>query len=108
MKRVSTAVAAASLLLAGAGAVAAQQIDPICAAQAAAARVATTHNVIYDSGNNICVATLLGSPMFGTPGFAGVGAGTGAGAAGALGSAGGVLAASVALVVIGVAVTGGT
>lgn len=93
MKSVTTVMASAALLMAGAGTAAAQQIDERCENQARQANVAATHNVVYDEEDNVCVATLIGRPMFGAPGFvAGGGVAAGTGAAGALGAAGGVLA----------------
>ena len=65
-----TFVTATALLVASVSIASAQTIDDECERAAQNAGVATTHNVIFDSENNVCVATLLGRPMFGTPGYA--------------------------------------
>lgn len=91
--RITAAVAAAAVI-AGASAVSAQEIDDECRNQAEQAGVATTHNVKYSEEDNVCFATLIGRPMFGTPGFV-PGAPAAPGLAGI--GAGGVLAGAAAI-----------
>lgn len=113
MTRFLTTGAAAAFLVAAGSMASAQTISPECVTSAANAGLDASHNVIFDPERTACIATPLGDPMFGTPGFvaggtaAGVGAGVGAGVAG-LGTAGGVLAAAGLVTVVAVASTGGT
>jgi hypothetical protein len=57
MKNAMISAGVSVFVLAIAGVANAQQIAPQCAAQAASAGIATTHDVVYNAADNTCVAT---------------------------------------------------
>lgn len=103
-----TFVTATAILVASVSLASAQSIDDECQRAAVNAGVATTHNVVFDAENQVCVATLLGRPMFGTPGYvAGAAAAPALGGLGVTGT-GLAIGAGVLGTVAIVAATGGT